>query len=94
MTGRPSVGPAFSLRFPTELLLRVDRAAKAENLSRAEYVRRVVEKALEAVQENEPCNCMEAGRMAYRSARLYAIDEDSYYFRCNHCSREWSTPKK
>src|SRR5678815_1595847 len=40
--GRPEVGPAFSVRFPPELLDRVDQAATVEGISRAEMIRRLV----------------------------------------------------
>jgi hypothetical protein len=40
--GRPEIGPAFSLRFQPELLAAVDAAAKKEELSRAEWIRRAV----------------------------------------------------
>jgi hypothetical protein len=38
--GRPEIGPAFSLRFPPDLLAEVDAAAEADGLSRAECIRR------------------------------------------------------
>jgi hypothetical protein len=44
--GRPEIGPAFSLRFPADLLARTDERAKEEGISRAEYVRRAVEASL------------------------------------------------
>lgn len=40
--GRPEVGPAFSLRFPADLLAKVDQTAKTNNVSRAEQIRRLV----------------------------------------------------
>lgn len=44
--GRPEIGPAFSVRFPPGLLARVDTAATALGVSRAEYLRGLAEKAL------------------------------------------------
>jgi predicted AlkP superfamily pyrophosphatase or phosphodiesterase len=44
--GRPEVGPAFSLRFPTELLTRVDAAAKVKGIGRAQAIRDAVEASL------------------------------------------------
>lgn len=40
--GRPEIGPAFSLRFPADLLAAVDAAARTDGISRAELIRRVV----------------------------------------------------
>jgi hypothetical protein len=44
--GRPEVGPAFSLRFPPELLARVDAAAESAGMTRAGWLRRAAEQAL------------------------------------------------
>jgi len=41
--GRPEVGPAFSLRFPRELLARLDQVAATEGASRAAKIRQLVE---------------------------------------------------
>jgi len=38
--GRPEVGPAFSVKFPPDLLAKVDEAARADGVSRAEWLRR------------------------------------------------------
>lgn len=46
VVGRPEIGPAFSLRFPAELLSAVDAAAVADGVSRAEWVRRAAREAL------------------------------------------------
>lgn len=40
--GRPAIGPAFSVRLPPGLLARVDAAAAAEGVSRAEWIRRTL----------------------------------------------------
>lgn len=40
--GRPEVGPAFSLRFPQDLIDKVDAAAMNDCISRAELIRRIV----------------------------------------------------
>lgn len=37
--GRPEIGPAFSTRFPADLLCKVDDAAAVRNESRAEWLR-------------------------------------------------------
>lgn len=44
--GRPEVGPAFSLRFPPELLAAVDAQAADEGTSRAVLIRRLVARGL------------------------------------------------
>ena len=44
--GRPAVGPTFSVRFPADLLARVDAAAKSSGQSRAEWLRWAAERAL------------------------------------------------
>lgn len=44
--GRPEVGPAFSLRFPPELLAAVDAQAAEEGTSRAVLIRRLVARGL------------------------------------------------
>ncbi|WP_372344679.1 CopG family transcriptional regulator [Streptomyces sp. KL116D] len=44
--GRPAIGPAINVAYPEELLERVDAAAKADKVSRAEWLRRAAEKAL------------------------------------------------
>lgn len=44
--GRPEIGPAFSVRFPAELLARVDRAAGEAGVTRAAWLRRIAESAL------------------------------------------------
>lgn len=45
--GRPEVGPVIQVRLPEELLERVDYEAEKEGQSRAETIRRLLEKALE-----------------------------------------------
>lgn len=40
--GRPEVGPAVNMRFPQDLLDRIDAAAKTDGISRAEKIRRLV----------------------------------------------------
>lgn len=40
--GRPEIGPAVNMRFPQELLDRIDAAAKTDGVSRAEKIRRLV----------------------------------------------------
>lgn len=44
--GRPEIGPAVLIRLPEELLAEVDRRAEAEEVSRAETVRRLLGEAL------------------------------------------------
>ena len=44
--GRPEIGPAFSVRFPADLLARVDAAAEAAHVSRAGWLREVAERAV------------------------------------------------
>jgi len=44
--GRPEIGPAFSVRFPADLLARVDAAAEAARVSRAGWLREVAERAV------------------------------------------------
>jgi hypothetical protein len=44
--GRPAVGPAVTVRFPEELLERVDAAADAAGLSRAAWLRLITENAV------------------------------------------------
>lgn len=46
--GRPPVGPAIHMRLPADLLLCVDQLADAEQVSRAEMVRRLVRAGLDA----------------------------------------------
>ncbi|MGW7504415.1 hypothetical protein ACWGIR_23180 [Streptomyces albidoflavus] len=45
--GRPPIGPAINVAYPQDLLNRVEAAAKREKLSRAEWLRRAAEKALD-----------------------------------------------
>lgn len=45
--GRPEVGPAFSVRFPRELLAQVDAAASATGMTRAAWLRHAAEGALD-----------------------------------------------
>jgi hypothetical protein len=40
--GRPEIGPAVNMRFPQDMLDRIDAAAKADGISRAEKIRRLV----------------------------------------------------
>jgi hypothetical protein len=47
--GRPEIGPAFSVRFPADLLARVDQLAGACGLTRAAWLRQVAEVAAEDV---------------------------------------------
>jgi len=44
--GRPEVGPAVNVRFPSDLLARVDAQAQREGLSRAEMIRRLADRCL------------------------------------------------
>ena len=44
--GRPEIGPAFSVRFPPELLEQVDAAAAAAQTTRAGWLRMVAQRAL------------------------------------------------
>lgn len=44
--GRPEIGPAFSVRFPPELLDAVDQAAQTTGRSRAQWLRDAAERAL------------------------------------------------
>lgn len=44
--GRPEIGPPVNVRFPEDVLTRLDVAARAEGISRAEKIRRLVEAAL------------------------------------------------
>ena len=44
--GRPPVGAAISVKYPAELLARVDAAAEGEGITRAEWLRRAAEQAL------------------------------------------------
>lgn len=44
--GRPEIGPAFSVRFPTDLLEQVDAAARAAQMTRAGWLRMVAQRAL------------------------------------------------
>lgn len=45
--GRPKVGPAISVAYPEELLERIDAAAKAAGIRRAEWLRRAAAAELE-----------------------------------------------
>lgn len=47
--GRPEVGPAFSLRFPQELIDAVDERAKSMKISRAQLVRMYCEAGIAAI---------------------------------------------
>lgn len=51
--GRPGIGPAFSLRFQPDLLVKVDAAAEREGITRAEWVRRAALRALSASREQD-----------------------------------------
>lgn len=44
--GRPEIGPAFSVRFPAELVTRVDAASASAGVSRAGWLRQVAQDAL------------------------------------------------
>lgn len=44
--GRPEVGPAFTVRFPDELLGRIDAAAATAHISRASWLRGAAEERL------------------------------------------------
>ena len=44
--GRPEIGPAFSVRFPADLLEQVDAAARAAQMTRAGWLRMVAQRAL------------------------------------------------
>lgn len=54
--GRPEIGPAFSLRFPTDMLERLDARAKDAGTSRAAMIRRAVEEMLS--REENPATYM------------------------------------
>ena len=65
--GRPEIGPAFSVRFPADLLARVDAAAEAAHVSRAGWLRDVAERAVsDGTATNDAANvrfpeCPECG---------------------------------
>lgn len=44
--GRPEIGPAFSVRFPDELLDRIDAVAESTGVSRASWLRGAAEERL------------------------------------------------
>lgn len=44
--GRPPIGPAVQVRLTPDLLARIDRWAKRQGVTRAEAIRRLVERAL------------------------------------------------
>jgi len=46
--GRPATGkdPHVSMRLPADLIAAIDKAAKAEGVSRSEKIRALIEKAL------------------------------------------------
>lgn len=44
--GRPAIGAPINVAYPKDLLQRIEAAAKADNISRAEWLRRAAEKAL------------------------------------------------
>lgn len=44
--GRPAIGPQIAIAFPPDMLARVDAAARAAGVSRAEWIRRAVVAAL------------------------------------------------
>jgi len=46
--GRPAIGPQTTIAFPPAMLARVDAAAKAEGITRAEWVRQACATALPA----------------------------------------------
>ena len=48
--GRPEIGPAFSVRFPADLLARVDAAAEAAHVSRAGWLRAAAELVTQAAE--------------------------------------------
>lgn len=54
--GRPEIGPAFSLRFPQELIDAVDEQAKSMKISRAQLIRMYTEAGLSAItiQQHDP----------------------------------------
>lgn len=45
--GRPEIGPAFSVRFPADLLARVDAAAAEAGITRAAWLREAAEVELD-----------------------------------------------
>lgn len=45
-SGRPEVGPPITIKVPPALLARVDAAAEAAGVTRAEWLRRAAEAAL------------------------------------------------
>lgn len=51
MGGRPEIGPAFSVRFPTDLLTEVDAAAAADSESRAEWLRSAAQDRLHITRD-------------------------------------------
>jgi len=52
--GRPEVGPAFSLRFPPDLLGKVDEAAAAEGVTRAAWIRAATQTRIAATSGPAP----------------------------------------
>lgn len=46
--GRPEIGPAISIKVPTDILARIDAAATEAGSSRAEWIRQACAAALAA----------------------------------------------
>lgn len=51
--GRPEIGPEIGVRLPGEMLGQIDAAAKMADVSRAEIIRRLLEKALMKVMTSK-----------------------------------------
>ena len=62
--GRPEIGPAFSVRFPADLLARVDAAAEAAHVSRAGWLREVAERAVASGWEDAATGLVSGGLVA------------------------------
>lgn len=59
--GRPEIGPAIQVRLPEDLLAAVDAKAEAENVSRAEMVRTLLDEAISIRRRTVWCSmCAEA----------------------------------
>lgn len=41
--GRPAIGPTINVAYPTELIARIDAAAKRDGVTRAEWLRRLAD---------------------------------------------------
>ena len=52
--GRPAIGPQITIAFPPDMLARVDAAAGAAGVSRAEWIRRAAVAALTPTSRRTP----------------------------------------